>query len=101
MDLLVPFAYTRTLRLKLQQQLAFKLTINQALRNYSQYPLGKVISFQELVKQVITTRNYKRKNIPSNMLYNIHTKQYWKSNPNPSFSDCVASWHKSKEALKS
>ena len=95
-SLKVPFKYSKKLRNTLQEYLPFKLKINQALRDYAKEPIGKIISFKELINFITLTRYFKRETIPSNMFYNKHVREFYKSNPHGTHKACVEAWHKLK-----
>ena len=100
MILVKPFKFTRTLRIKLQSDLSFKLKINDSLRQYAKNPTNQSVTYDELLNFLNSTHKIKRLKIPDNMLYNQHVKDYWLLNPKGSHLQCVASWNSSKTKLK-
>ena len=85
---------TRSLRVKLQTCIPWKLKANDCIRAY----LKQDPSFDQLLDCVKNHRFCKRSIIPSNMFYNQHVRDYWKQFPNGSHDHCVKLWYNHKKS---
>lgn len=96
-----PFVYSRELRKQIQENLPFKLVINESMREYSKCPRGETINLSSLIEFIIKVHKIKRTVIPPKQLYLKHVVSYWKNNPQGSRSECLVQWKLKSNTQKS